>query len=65
MRIEWIGIEPGVICAFQPFTQLKIENAEAQPARGLSVLRAVGKPQAIAADFGMNAWPDVLERRCK
>jgi hypothetical protein len=54
-KVEVIGIEAGFVGGFEAFSEFDVEDLEAQSAGGVAVFYGVGKTQAIAADFGVNA----------
>jgi len=53
--IELIGIQAGLVGIRQPLVQFDVEDFEAQAAGGLAVFLALGQPQPVTANFGMNA----------
>jgi hypothetical protein len=53
--IEVIGIQTGLVGAFQPLTQLDVEDFEAEPAGGIAVFLGFGQPQTVTAHLRMNA----------
>jgi hypothetical protein len=56
-NIKMIGVEARLIRALKPFAHFDVEDFEAKPVCGLSIVNALRQSQPVPANLRMDAGP--------